>query len=81
MRVWKLEGGGELARGSFRAEGDWKRLETPGRLEPVYGAVPRFIRIDTLKCGDITRQRVFGHGESGLSKHMRGGRESKRMNW
>jgi hypothetical protein len=50
-------------------------------LEPVYGAAFRFIRIDTLKCGEIMSQSVFGHGESGLSKHMRGGRKLRRMDW
>jgi hypothetical protein len=44
-------------------------------LEPVYGVAPRFIRIETLKCGEAEMRRVFGHGESRLSKHTRGGRE------
>jgi hypothetical protein len=81
LRVWRLEGSYELARGGWRAEGDWKRLQTPGRLEPVYGVAPRFIRIDTLKCGEVTGRLVFGHVETGLSKHMRGGREPRRMDW
>jgi hypothetical protein len=44
-------------------------------MEPVFGVAPRFIRIDTLKCGDAASQSVFGCGESRESKHMRGGRE------
>jgi hypothetical protein len=36
---------------------------------------PRSGRIDTLKCREATRQRVFGRSGSRPSKHMRGGRK------
>jgi len=69
------EGESELARDCRSAGGDRKRLETPGRLEPVYGVAPRLTRIDTLKCGEATARCVFGRGGLRWSKHTRGGRK------
>jgi hypothetical protein len=51
------------------------RLQTPRRLESVFGVAPRFGRIDTLKCRRATSQNVFGRGGFWPSKHMRGGRK------
>jgi hypothetical protein len=51
------------------------RLQTPRRLEPVFGVAPRPGRIDTLKCRKAMRRRVFGRCGSRLSKRMRGGRK------
>ena len=81
MRAKPLEGNQRFACECRRADGERKRLQTPRRLEPVYGVAPRFIRIDTLKCGDTAKQSVFGRGGARLNKHMRGGRKPKRMNW
>jgi hypothetical protein len=75
LRTHRLEGNHGFARDCWRAGGDRKRYETPGRLELVYGAAPRFIRIETLKCGDTASQSVFGRCETRSSKHTRGGRE------
>jgi hypothetical protein len=50
-------------------------LQTPRRLESVFGATPRPNRIDTLKCREATGRRVFGRDGSRGSKHMRGGRK------
>jgi hypothetical protein len=51
------------------------RLQTPRRLELVFGAAPRSSRIDTLKCREAKRRGVFGRRGSWSSKHMRGGRK------
>jgi hypothetical protein len=51
------------------------RLQTPWGLEPVFGVVPRFSRIDTLKCREPAARLAFGRCESQRSKHMRGGRK------
>jgi hypothetical protein len=58
-----------------RVRGDRMRLQTSRRLEPVFGVAPRPSRIDTLKCREAKRRRVFGRRGSRPSKHMRGGRK------
>jgi hypothetical protein len=70
-----LDGAHGFAREGRRVFGDRKRLQTPWRLKPVFEAASRFNRIDTLKCRKAGDQSAFGHGGSGRSKHMRGGRK------
>jgi hypothetical protein len=73
LRAPPRESNRRLAGDCRRAQGDRKRLQTPRRLAPLFGAVPRFDRIDTLKCRKAMRQSFFGCCGSRLSKHMRGG--------
>ena len=75
MREWALEGNHGFAHDCWRVAGDWKRYETPWRLEPVFGAVSRLNRIDTLKCRKTPVQSVARRGGPRRSKHMRGGRK------
>jgi hypothetical protein len=51
------------------------RLQTPRRLEPLFGVTPRPSRIDTLKRRETKGRRVFGRRGSWRSKCMRGGRK------
>jgi hypothetical protein len=75
LRALALEVSRGFARDCRRAFGGRKRLQTPRRLEPVFGVAPRFSRIDTLKCRKAVARGVFGRREPRRSKHMRGGRK------
>jgi hypothetical protein len=69
------EGEHGFAREHWRAFGNRTRLQTPRRLEPVFGAAPKPDRIDTLKCRNAISRSTMRCVGWRPSKHMRGGRK------